>query len=40
MIGDILDPIEWNDTDDIRVFFINIYPFIDVNFLSNFPNQI
>ncbi len=32
MLGDILDKIEWNETDDIRIFFTNIYPFLDVNY--------
>lgn len=31
MLGDILEKIEWNETDDIRVFFMNIYPFLDVS---------
>ena len=32
LLGDILETIEWNETDDIRVFFTNIYPFLDVSF--------
>lgn len=35
MLGDILEKIEWNDTDDIRVFFMNIYPFLDVSYSQN-----
>ena len=34
MLGDILEKIEWNETDDIRVFFTNIYPFLDVSFFD------
>jgi len=32
ILGDILDKIKWNQTDDIRIFFTNIYPFVDVKF--------
>jgi hypothetical protein len=32
MLGDILEKIEWNETDDVRIFFTNIYPFLDVSF--------
>ena len=32
LLGDTLDKIEWNETDDIRVFFNTIYPFLDVRF--------
>lgn len=30
-LADILEQIEWNETDDIRIFFANIYPFLDVS---------
>lgn len=33
MVGDILEKIEWNETDDVRIFFANIYPFLDVSIL-------
>jgi hypothetical protein len=29
-LADTIDTIQWNETDDIRVFFAKIYPFIDV----------
>ena len=31
MLGDILEKIQWNETDDIRIFFNTIYPFLDVS---------
>ncbi len=32
ILGDILEKVEWNESDDIRIFFMNIYPFLDVRF--------
>ncbi|CAF4801062.1 unnamed protein product [Rotaria socialis] len=48
LLGDILDKIEWNETDDIRVFFNSIYPFLDeegldtvvIDFISYTENKI
>ena len=31
ILSDLVDTIEWNETEDIRVFFENIYPFLDVS---------
>ncbi|CAF1157364.1 unnamed protein product [Rotaria sordida] len=48
ILGDTLDKIEWNETDDIRVFFNTIYPFLDdegldtvvIDFISYTENKI
>ena len=40
MIGDILDQVEWIETDDVRVLFANIYSFLDVIFRTNKTNEI
>ncbi|CAF1470079.1 unnamed protein product [Adineta steineri] len=48
LLGDILDKIVWYETDDIRIFFKNIYPFLDddgldtviIDFVSYTENRI
>ncbi|CAF3888321.1 unnamed protein product [Rotaria sp. Silwood2] len=48
ILCDTLDKIEWNETDDIRVFFNTIYPFLDdegldtvvIDFISFTENKI
>ncbi|CAF4533134.1 unnamed protein product [Rotaria sp. Silwood1] len=48
ILGDTLEKIEWNETDDIRVFFNTIYPFLDdegldtvvIDFISYTENKI
>ncbi|CAF1018673.1 unnamed protein product [Adineta ricciae] len=29
LLGEILEKLDWNETDDARIFFSNIYPFLD-----------